>query len=81
MRYLNDCEGYVRVQTSTHFQNYGKPTGEFSGQAATRWPLNPKGILEQELIARCKFALNTPLEAFSVGGDGTRQGLRHICVQ
>jgi len=40
------------------------------------WPLNAKAILEQELIG----ALQTPLEAFSVGGDGTRQGLRHIRV-
>ena len=61
VRYLNDCEGYVRVQTSTHFQGYGKPIGEFSGQAATRWPLNPKGILEQELIGVLQMALNTPL--------------------
>jgi hypothetical protein len=74
-------EGYVRVQISTHFQGNGKPSYKFSGQPATMWPLNSKGILEQELIARCKFALNTPLEAFSVGGDGTRQGLGHICVQ
>jgi len=42
VRYLNDCEGYVRVQISTHFQGYGKPTGEFSGQPATMWPLNSK---------------------------------------
>jgi hypothetical protein len=52
-----------------------------ASQPATMWPLNSKGILEQEPRARCKFALNAPLEAFSVGADGTRQGLRHICVQ
>ena len=51
-------------------------TDKFSGQPATMWPLNSKTILEQELIG----ALQTPLEAFSVGGDGTRQGLRHIRV-
>jgi hypothetical protein len=44
----NQC--YVRVQISTHFQGNGKPTDEFSGLPATMWPLNSKGILEQELI-------------------------------
>ena len=71
VRYLNDCEGYVRVQTSTHFQGYGKPTGEFSGQAATRWPLNPKGILEQELIGvlqtRFKHAALKPFQSAATG--------------
>jgi hypothetical protein len=43
-------EGYVRVQISTHFQGNGKPSYKFSGQPATMWPLNSKGILEQELI-------------------------------
>jgi hypothetical protein len=57
VRYLNDCEGYLRVQISTHFQGYGKPTGEFSGQAATRWPLNSKGILEQQLIGALQNSL------------------------
>ena len=52
-----------------------------ASQPATMWPLNSKGILSRNRLARCKFALNTPFEAFSVGADGTRQGLRHICVQ
>ncbi|HEY1469596.1 MAG TPA: hypothetical protein VGF61_11175 [Candidatus Acidoferrum sp.] len=43
-------EGYVRVQISTRFQGNGKPTDKFSGQPATMWPLNSKGVLEQELI-------------------------------
>jgi hypothetical protein len=43
-------EGYVRVQISTHFQGNGKPCYKFSGQPASIWPLNSKGILEQELI-------------------------------
>ena len=47
-------EGYVRVQISTHFQGNGKPIDKFSGQPATMWPLNSKGILEQELIGALK---------------------------
>jgi hypothetical protein len=47
-------------RSAHNFQGYGKLTGEFPGQAATRWPLNSKGILEQELIgalqARFKHA-------------------------
>jgi hypothetical protein len=44
------ADGFVRVQVSAHFQGNGKPTDKFSGQPATLWPLNSKGILEQELI-------------------------------
>jgi hypothetical protein len=53
-------EDYARVQISTHFQGNGKPTDKFSGQPATVWPLNSKGILEEELIGalqiRFKYA-------------------------
>ena len=44
-------DGYVRVQVSTHFQGNGKSSDKFSGQPASVWPLNSKGILEQELIS------------------------------
>ena len=44
------AEGFVRVQVSTHFQGNGKPTDKVSGQPATLWPPNSKGLLEQELI-------------------------------
>jgi hypothetical protein len=43
-------DGYVRVQISAHFQGNGKSTDKFSGQPGTVWPLNSKGIMEQELI-------------------------------
>lgn len=47
-------EGYVRMQISTHLQGNGKPTNAFSGQPATMWPLNSKGIREQELSGALK---------------------------
>ena len=65
-------EGYVRLQISTAFQGNGnRPTSCLASRQPCK-PLNSKGILGQELLARCKLAFNTPLEAFSVGGDGTR---------
>jgi hypothetical protein len=45
---LND--GYVRVQISARFQGEGKTTDKVIGQPVTIWPLNSKGILEQEML-------------------------------
>jgi hypothetical protein len=44
-------DGYVRVQITVHIQGDGKSTDKFSGQPGTVWPLNSKGLLEQELIS------------------------------
>lgn len=42
-------DGYVRVQISTRFQGDGKSTDKVMGQPGTVWPLNSKGVMEQEL--------------------------------
>jgi len=43
-------EGYTRVQASAQIQGEGKSTDKVSAQPATVWPLNSKGILEQDLL-------------------------------
>jgi len=43
-------EGYVRVQISSQFQGDGKSTDKISGQPGTVWPLNSRGVLEQNLL-------------------------------
>jgi hypothetical protein len=43
-------DGYVRVQISAHFQGEGRSTDKISPQPATLWPLNSKGVLEQDLV-------------------------------
>jgi hypothetical protein len=43
-------DGYARVQISTHIQGEGKSTDKTWAQPATEWPLNSKGVLEQELV-------------------------------
>jgi hypothetical protein len=43
-------EGYTRVQVSAQIQGEGKSTDKVSAQPATVWPLNSKGILEQDLL-------------------------------
>ena len=43
-------EGYVRVQISVHIQGEGKSTEKTMGQPGSVWPLNSKGVLEQELV-------------------------------
>ncbi len=45
---------YVRVQITTHFQGDGKSNDRISGQPGTVWPLNSKGVLEQELLDALK---------------------------
>lgn len=42
--------GYVRVQVSARFQGNGKSTDKVLGQPADVWPLNSKGVLEQEIL-------------------------------
>jgi hypothetical protein len=41
---------FVRVQISVHFQGEGKSTDPTWTQPATVWPLNSKGVFEQELV-------------------------------
>jgi hypothetical protein len=43
-------DGYVRVQVSTRFQGEGKTSDKVLGQPGTVWPLNSKGVLEQEIL-------------------------------
>lgn len=43
-------DGYNRVQISARFQGEGKSSDKILGQPSTQWPLNSKGVLEQELI-------------------------------
>jgi hypothetical protein len=43
-------DGYTRVQISTHFEGEGRSTDKAWGQPASVWPLNSKGVLEQELL-------------------------------
>lgn len=43
-------DGYARVQISTRIQGDGKSTDKVVGQPATVWPLNSKGVMEQELL-------------------------------
>jgi len=43
--------GYVRVQISIHFQGEGKSTDSTWAQPANVWPLNSKGVFEQQLVA------------------------------
>jgi hypothetical protein len=71
VRYLNDCEGYVRVQISTHFQGYGNRPASFPARRQPCGRSIQKASWSRNRLARRKLAL-TPLEAFSVGGDGTR---------
>lgn len=42
--------GYVRVQVAAHFQGNGKSTDKFLAQPGDVWPLNSKGVLEQEML-------------------------------
>jgi len=42
--------GYVRVQVTAHFLGNGKSTDKVLGQPGTVWPLNSKGVLEQEIL-------------------------------
>ena len=42
--------GYVRVQVSARFQGNGKSTDKVWGQPGDVWPLNSKGLLEQEIL-------------------------------
>jgi len=44
-------DGYSRVQVSAHFQGEGKTTDKTWGQPSSVWPLNSKGVLEQELVS------------------------------
>lgn len=44
------ADGYVRLQISAHFQGEGQSTDKTSPQPATLWPLNSKGVLEQDLV-------------------------------
>lgn len=41
---------YVRVQISARFQGEGRSADKISPQPASSWPLNSKGVLEQELV-------------------------------
>jgi hypothetical protein len=50
VRTMDLPDGYVRVQISTRFQGDGKSTDKVVGQPATVWPLNSKGVMEQELL-------------------------------
>ncbi len=43
-------DGYVRVQITPHFQGEGKSTDKITPQPGTLWPLNSKGVLEQEMV-------------------------------
>ena len=42
--------GYVRVQVTVHFQGNGKSTDKVWAQPGDVWPLNSKGVLEQEIL-------------------------------
>jgi len=42
--------GYVRVQITAHFQGEGHSTDKVSAQPGNVWPLNSKGVLEQDLL-------------------------------
>jgi|HubBroStandDraft_2_1064218.scaffolds.fasta_scaffold09234_2 hypothetical protein len=44
------ADGYVRVQVSTRFQGEGKTSDKVLGQPGTVWPLNSRGVLEQEVL-------------------------------
>jgi hypothetical protein len=44
-------DGYVRVQITAHFQGEGKSTDKLWSQPGNVWPLNSKGVLEQELTS------------------------------
>jgi hypothetical protein len=50
LRRQESNEGHLLVQISTHLQSNGRPTSFPASQPVTKWPLNSKGILEQELI-------------------------------
>ena len=43
-------DGYLRVQISAHFQGEGKSSDKAIAQPSSVWPLNSKGVLEQELL-------------------------------
>jgi hypothetical protein len=43
-------DGYARVQISSHFQGEGKSSDKAWAQPGNLWPLNSRGVLEQELI-------------------------------
>lgn len=42
--------GYVRVQVTAHFLGNGKSTDKVWSQPSDVWPLNSKGVLEQEIL-------------------------------
>ena len=42
--------GYVRVQITAHFQGEGRSTDKVSAQPGNVWPLNSKGVLEQDSL-------------------------------
>jgi hypothetical protein len=44
-------DGYSRVQVSVHFQGEGRTTDKTWGQPSSVWPLNSKGVLEQEVLS------------------------------
>ncbi len=45
---------FVRVQISTHFQGEGKSADPTWKQPASVWPLNSRGVFEQELVDALK---------------------------
>lgn len=53
--------GFARVQISAQIQGEGKSTEKAMGQPASVWPLNSKGVLEQELVTALKTSYK-PLE-------------------
>ena len=54
-------EGYARVQISAQILGQGKSTEKAMGQPASEWPLNSKGVLEQELVTAVQTTYK-PLE-------------------
>jgi len=42
--------GYVRVQVTAHFLGNGKSSDKVWGQPSDVWPLNSRGVLEQEIL-------------------------------
>lgn len=51
--------GYVRVQVAAHFQGNGKSTDKFWAQPGDVWPLNSKGVLEQEILKQLETEYKT----------------------
>jgi hypothetical protein len=54
-------EGYARVQISAQIQGAGKSTEKAMAQPGSEWPLNSKGVLEQELVTALQTTYK-PLE-------------------